>query len=97
MSCHVMSPGEGKVEHHNSNPSILNGRLYGHRYDLHSIGNKILQIQKRFAHLRSGHPGEEGSPPAQSVAAQAEQRPGEEVPPRHQVEEEDVHDQTHLS
>ena len=58
---------------------------------------KILQIQKRFAHLRSGHPGEEGSPPAQSVAAQAEQRPGEEVPPRHQVEEEDVHDQTHLS
>ena len=48
--CSVMSPGESQVENHHSNPPILYGSLYGHRYDLHSIGNKIMNSHNEDLH-----------------------------------------------
>ena len=42
-------------------------------------------------HLSPVHAGQEGGPPSQAVATEAQEGPGQEVTPGDQVEEEAVH------
>ena len=53
--------------------------------------SKLILNQFVPPYLRPVHPGQSGGQPAKGVAAEAEERPGEEVSPGDEVEEEEVH------